>query len=364
MGVKIQLLESAKVYDINNLKSNPITELEAGTEIEVENVLKAWKAWYKLTLPDGRVGLISVLTKAQSLGYVALKAGGWPNFVKVLGHVNPQQFGYDIMECVKEYERDIVKHIQTDKNPEAVILGCSRAGADWLLEEAVINDNVVDLLTKKARKPDISAIQTLVIIERVQKRQLISDGIIKLLIGKARVTDTCNMETYTGFLVDIACVRQSNQIVDDIIDIYRASKYEYITYGGFRGLHKITKDDRIVDFLIAQLDQGFRVYDKFSPDLSVADLFVTKYRWGPAYYAAEELLAIGEERGIHEIVPRLLEFLVYKNPETVGKILGSDTELVDWCVRNRNTLNPYLHDGLNHKDEKIRARAEYILNKS
>jgi hypothetical protein len=364
MGVKIKLLEEAKVYDINNLKATPILELASGTELEVENVMKAWKAWYKVTLSDGRIGLISTLTKAQSLGYISPKAGGWSNFVKVLASGNPDRYGYNMAECIQEYEREIIKHIQTDKNPEAVILGCESAGEDGFLQEEVINNNVIEHLAKNALKPSLASIQILVKIERLQKRHLLNDGIIKLLIEKARKSDALWMDPHVSFLVDIALLRQSSQLVDEIIEIYRTSKYQYFEFGGFRDLHRITKDDKIVDFLITQLDRGFRVLDKHAQANNLSDLFLSTDRWGPAYYAAEELLTIADPRGISEIVPHILAFVAGEHIDNIRSYLQGgggghlgNPELREWVVEHGQIFFPYLIEGLNYKNAEARCFA-------
>lgn len=364
MGIKLQLLESAKVYDINNLKGNPIAELEPGTPVEVENILKSWKAWYKLTLPDGRIGVFSVLTKVQNLGFEAPKAGGWSNFSKILQQADPHKFGFDIMDCINEYEPNIVKHIQTDKSPEGLILGCNRVGADHFLEEQVVNNSVINVLLKNARKNNMSAIQTLIKIENIQKRHLISDELIKWLKDKTKSSGSFEMATFAGFLVDIAIIRKSVQLVDEIIDIYRNSKYPYVEFQGFRLLHNIPDDNRVIDFLISQLSHGFRLEDKYAQVNNLSDMFIKNYRWGPAHFAAEELLAIGDSHGIYEIIPNVLAFVagehiknIYKyNLDGGGGHLGNP-ELREWVVDHSLVFFPYLIEGLNYKNAEARCFA-------
>lgn len=365
MGVMIKLLEPANVYDINNIKANPIAELNAGTEVEVESVFKAWKVWYKVKLPDGRVGLIPTLTKAQSLGYLAPKAGGWSNFVKVLASGNPEQYGYDMDECIKEYEQEIINHIQSNKDVD-VILGCARVKADWLLQEEVINQDVVDHLAKKALKSDLSPIQALIKIEQIQKKNLVSDEVIKLLITKAKASDSLMWSPYISFLIDVALLRQSSTLVDEILDIYRNSKYQYFAYGGFRALHLITNDNRIIDFLVDQLKLGFRLIDKYTQTQSLSDLFIYKNTWGPAYYAAEELLAIGDLRGISAIVPHVLAFVAGEHirnikgsfiPGGSGGHLGNP-ELREWVVEHSQLFHSDLVDGLYYNSPEARGSAE------
>lgn len=367
MGVMIKLLNSVKVFDINNIKANPIAEIEAGTELEVEIVVKAWKTWSKLTLPDGRVGLIPQqdLKGSQFGEYHAPKAGGWSNFIKVLASGNPDQYGYNMVECIQEYEREIIEHIQTDKSPEAVISGCMRAGENRFLQEKVINNNVIEQLLKNALKPKLDSIQILVKIEQLQNRHLISDGIIKLLIEKARKSYSLQMNPYISFLEDIAIMRQSSQLVDEIIDIYRTSEYQYFEYGGFKCLHQVTEDDTIVDFLITQLDRGFRVIDKHTKANSLSDLFVYKNRWGPAYYAAEELLAIGDARGISEIVPHVLAFVAGEHIKNVGSYLAGgigghlgNPELREWVVEHGQVFHSDLVEGLYYDSPNTRGSAD------
>jgi hypothetical protein len=356
MGVVIKLLEPAKVYDINNLKASPIAELPAGSEIDVENILKAWKPWYKFILPDGRVGVISQLTKSQMLGYEAPKAGGWANFLKVLESANPQQYGYDLPDCIKAYEREIIRHIQTDKNPEAVILGCSQAGADRLLQQEVVGDDLIKNLHEKANKLDFNAINVLARIEEAQKRRLISDALIRLLLEQ--VNDASKWAQCASALYLIEATRNDGQLMRVVLNAYASHADQWWNFPKFSVFWKHTADDRIIDFLVGLLDKGFQeAYDDLT-DLSISGLFIKKNRFSTAYYAAIELLEIGEERGVREIVPHLLEFVAHKSQEI------TDSELTNWCISHIGVFEPYLKEHLNHPDDRIRSNALYLLGRA
>ena len=332
--VKIKLLESSKVYDINNLKANPIFELATGTEIEVQNVLKAWKAWYKLTLPDGRIGLISSLTKAQVLGSVVPKAGGWSNFIRVLESDNAEQLGYDLLECIKEYEREIIMHIQTDKDPEAVILRCSRSGADWLLKKEVVNDDVIQLLrTKSSQLLTKSStlnkyplpIFALAEIEKAQKEQYVDNNLIELLVEKAKSDELYTRSSSISALEAIECARKNGVLIPIIIDACRVHGENCsIT------LWKSSQDDRIIDFFIEQLDRNFLEIDSLK-----SSIVHTVFYPGAALVAAEILLMTGKERGIREIFPHIMEYV--KNGDSRVK-----DEMAKWCIKHSSILIEYL----------------------
>lgn len=374
MSTKIMLLETADVFDIDNINADPITQLDAGTEIEIDSVMKNLKYWRKITLPDGKFGLMSVQTKAKVIEYDPLApviCGRWSNFEKILmSSSNPDQYGFDMPICLKEFEQEVKKLIQTSKKPEMVILACYHAAANGFLKEDVVTENVVDTLNKNALKVDLSAINSLIQIEQIQKRQIISDEIIRRLVEQAKKA-TPLIEIYTDLLVKIAFSHQNQQIVLDILDIYRTATNEDKTYRSLRGLRSINNDNKIIDLLITQLDQGFRVSDKSVSAQSLSDLFLNPQKWGPAFYAAEELLAIGAERGIREIVPHLLKFIgEYVHRVNMVDYYFNMEEIADWHVRNRDSLStdlngliPNLNEDSSFENKKIHDYIELFLEK-
>jgi hypothetical protein len=67
--MKVRFLELTKVYNKENVKSSPIFELQAGTEARmVKEVMKAWKLWNEILLPDGRKGVVPAVTRMLRFG--------------------------------------------------------------------------------------------------------------------------------------------------------------------------------------------------------------------------------------------------------------------------------------------------------
>ena len=189
MKQKIKLLEPAGVYNQDDIKSPPFFEIPVDTEVEIRSIkIKAWKTWLLIELPDGRKGLISGKVKALHLqpDPPKTKAGGFPNVKLALKGLDPEIKGHDLVDCVREYTDELTEAIRKDKNPERMIINCSEAGADWMLQENVIDEKKIGWLVKKAYENKPLSLTALLHIERARNRTVIDDDLISYVVEEVK----------------------------------------------------------------------------------------------------------------------------------------------------------------------------------
>jgi hypothetical protein len=355
---KIKLLEDADVYDINNFKSPPIFKLPAGTEADQVPILKGWKSWHKITLSDGREGLIPGIIKIQLLGSIVPKGGGWANFRKVLKDENPARLGFDMPDCIKSYEKEVVEAIRTDNDPARIIVHCSEAGAGRLLQKELIGENVIERLLKNALKLDAFSIKALIILQKVQQRKVISDTLLGLLAEKA-----CNEKIeyyaryeYLSYLLSPELESNWTGLIPGILGAHRSiKKVSAVYFISLKNLWVATHDSRILDALISHLDEHFAV-----KDILKSTTFTTFYEKAIAWGAADELLDIGDPRGIREIIPGLLKYMALSYEFLLGnEKLQIYIPIKEWVVRHGDIFLPDLIKGIEHKEEYARL---FVVN--
>jgi hypothetical protein len=272
----------------------------------------------------------------QNFGVIAPKGGGWSNFIKVLRSYNPQQYGFDLPDCIQAYEREIIETIQTEENPEVLIIKCSEVGADDVVQKAALNDNL-----------------------------------IRSLIDRSRDATNDRWGSATHALIAIEKIRKDGKLISSIVEAFRIHQRE--EYLAVKLLSLVTQDDQVMNLLIDLLGTPFLVYlprSTFETLYSIAnEMTVTESgalklpdRWvpGSAMGAAEVLLATGDKRLIRKIVQHLFEFIASDGFDR-NTLNGP---MKEWCYRYKKELRPHLMEGLNHENNKVRVFAvNYLFSK-
>lgn len=247
------------------------------------------RIWVEIKLHDGSTGIILGDTKCKKF-IPDDTCRGFKNLIKILRKDKPEESGFDIPACITTHEFDLIKYIQTAKDPERVIMACHGAGADWLLEKDILDEGLIESLIQKSYQFNQESVWALLDVERVQERELVNQELIDHFI--LHVNEENNWYKCISCLLSIEKSRKDGKLIADILTNYETS-YNRQQFSNLTELWQQSRDDRIIDFLITMLDREFRV-EVPNEDVSISALFVTKYGMGKAFYAAEALLKIGE----------------------------------------------------------------------
>jgi hypothetical protein len=344
---KVKLLELTKVYHLNDIKAPPFAEIPADTEVEMIKIsIKGWKPWVEIKLPDGSKGLIPRKTKMQlidieriqheqTLRLSKITSGGFLKIMMALMSDDPQSHGIDLVEGIREYEDMIIDWILKKKNPERVIINCSEAGADWMLQETVIHDERIKYLISKAYKNNRSSLIALLHIEQAQSRKLIDDELISHILKEVQreVPWYKTKKWSTIELTTIEIFRKDGEMVPHIIQNYdnRAVNYQ---------LQKITWDDRIVNFLMKKLRKELEeLWWRVVP----VSLVKSVLEENTGLFAAEQLIVIGKEKEIRRVVLRA--WSIYNK-----RSYRHRKKMVEWCVKHYSVLSEYLLEYLENEE--------------
>ena len=281
----------------------------------------------------------------------SIKHGKFSKFMtNLIG--DPHHYGDELITYIQEYKTELIDFIPKTTYLEAIIIACGEAGADWMLCEKIIDDEIINKLLKKMYKGKISSslgkkrksLTALLYIEQAQNRKLMDDDLISLIVTDVQREAPAHKTKWTSRdLAEIELFRKDGKMIQHIIQNYDGWAFNYLT-----GM--ITWDDRIYDFLIKGLDEPWW--------FGVAtDFFKTEYHPDKGIIAAEALLKIGKEHGIHKVILKSAE-IHYSDNE---KILTLDRKTVDWCARNYEFLSDFIFDYLDTDDIDIRFYIVLVL---
>jgi hypothetical protein len=280
------------------------------------------------------------------------KGGNFPKFLTNLVG-DPHYYGDELIEYIQEYENELINFIPKTTYLEAIIIACGEVGANWMLDEKVINDEIINKLIKKIHKGKITSsirkkhksILALLYVEQAQNRILIDDDLISLIVKDVQKGAPIHKRKWTSrMLAEIELFRKDGKMIEHIIHNYDGEALNYWT-------GKITWDDRIYDFLIKGLDEPWW-YKK------ITGLYTFEYLPSKGIVAAEALLKIGKEHGIRKVFLRSAEIHRIINE---GSFLNTYMNTVEWCVENYNVLSEYIFDYLDNMDLDLRHFIVLIL---